>query len=74
MAKSEAERRRISEVRRRFQEWLKERGIEKATGSEVLMFNGVLSQSTDSYLLPHNRMGTDSYQLLKGDLGGLWSD
>lgn len=37
------------------------------------MFYGVLHKES-SALIPHNKMGTDPYQLLKGDLHGLWKD
>jgi len=37
------------------------------------MFNGYMAENYD-ILMAETRLGSDSYQLLKGDLDGLWSD
>jgi len=56
---------RRTQVRRLWEKWVETHGKGLRTGNEVLLFNGYMAES---------RLGSDSYQLLKGDLDGLWSD
>jgi hypothetical protein len=71
--KNPSEMMRRSQVRRIWEKWVETHGKGLRTGNEVLMFNGYMVENYD-ILLPENRLGSESYQLLKSDLDGLWSD
>ena len=64
---------RRSQVRRLWEKWVETHGKGLRTGNEVLMFNGYMAENYD-ILMAESLLGSDSYQLLKGDLDGLWSD
>jgi len=64
---------RRAQVRRLWEKWVETHGKGLRTGNEVLMFNGYMAENYD-ILMAENRQGSDSCQLLKGDLDGLWSD
>ena len=64
---------RRAQVRRLWEKWVETHGKGLRTGHEVLMFNGYMTENYD-ILMAENRQGSDSCQLLKGDLDGLWSD
>ena len=64
---------RRTQVRRLWEKWVETHGKGLRTGHEVLMFNGYMTENYD-ILMAENRQGSDSCQLLKGDLDGLWSD
>jgi hypothetical protein len=51
--------------------WLA-RPDDKRTGNDVLIFHGWLEQHAAELL--KRKSGRDSYQQLKSDLHGLWSD
>ena len=64
---------RRTQVRHLWEKWVETHGKGLRTGNEVLMFNGYMTENYD-ILMAENRQGSDSCQLLKGDLDGLWSD
>ena len=64
---------RRTQVRHLWEKWVETHGKGLRTGHEVLMFNGYMTENYD-ILMAENRQGSDSCQLLKGDLDGLWSD
>ena len=64
---------RRTQVRHLWEKWVETHGKGLRTGHEVLMFNGYRTENYD-ILMAENRQGSDSCQLLKGDLDGLWSD
>jgi hypothetical protein len=64
---------RRTHVRRLWEKSVETHGKGLRTGNEVLMFNGYMAENYD-ILMAENRLGSDSYQLLKSDLDGLWSD
>ena len=71
--KNPSEMMRRTQVRRLWEKWVETHGKGLRTGNEVLMFNGYMAENYD-ILMAETRLGSDSYQLLKGDLDGLWSD
>ena len=68
-----AEMMRRTQVRRLWEKWVGTHGKGLRTANEVLLFDGYMGENYD-ILRADNRVGSDSYQLLKSDLDGLWSD